>query len=119
MTDHALIEAARADGLELRSNGDLLKLRGPADVVARWKPRIAADKAGILAALADNDATIAHDPERIPAGPGWRRYSTILLKKVAKVQDCTFAPTASSEERVGRFGEWLSWRGIARMFSTC
>ncbi len=46
-----LIDQARADGLELVPNGDRLKLRGPADVVARWKPRLAEQKAGIIAAL--------------------------------------------------------------------
>lgn len=52
MTALALIDQARADGLELRPNGDRLKLRGPADVVARWKPCIAAHKPEIMDALA-------------------------------------------------------------------
>jgi hypothetical protein len=51
MTAHALIEEARADGLELRSNGDKLKLSGPAEVVERWKPRIVANKPEIMAVL--------------------------------------------------------------------
>ena len=51
MSAHALIEEARADGLELQPNGDRLKLRGPAEVVERWKPRIVASKSEILAAL--------------------------------------------------------------------
>ena len=46
-----LIDQARADGLELVPNGDRLKLRGPAEVIERWKPRLAEQKAGILAAL--------------------------------------------------------------------
>ena len=46
-----LIDQARADGLELTPNGDKLKLRGPAEVIERWKPRLAEQKAGILAAL--------------------------------------------------------------------
>jgi hypothetical protein len=51
MTARAMIDQARADGLELRSNGDKLKLSGPAAVVERWKPRIVASKSEILAAL--------------------------------------------------------------------
>ena len=46
-----LIDQARADGLELVPNGDRLKLRGQAEVIERWKPRLAEHKAGILAAL--------------------------------------------------------------------
>jgi hypothetical protein len=53
MKARALIDQARADGLELRSNGDKLKLLGPEDVVERWKPRIIASKAAILAALSE------------------------------------------------------------------
>jgi len=51
MTAIALIEEARADGLELHVNGDRLKLRGASEVVERWKPRIVASKPEILAAL--------------------------------------------------------------------
>ncbi len=51
MIAHALIEEARTDGLELRSNGEKLKLLGPVEVVERWKPRIAASKPEILAVL--------------------------------------------------------------------
>ena len=51
MTARAMIDQARADGLELRSNGDKLKLSGPSAVVKRWKPRIVASKAEIMAEL--------------------------------------------------------------------
>jgi hypothetical protein len=51
MTAHALIEEARADGLELCSNGDKLRLSGPVEVVERWKPRIVASKPEIMAFL--------------------------------------------------------------------
>lgn len=46
-----LIDQARADGLELVPNGDRLKLRGPAEVIERWKPRLAEHKAEVMAAL--------------------------------------------------------------------
>ncbi|EFK95921.1 hypothetical protein LDC_2061 [sediment metagenome] len=51
MTAAALIEQARADGLELRTDGDKLKVSGLADAVERWKPRIVASKPEILTAL--------------------------------------------------------------------
>jgi hypothetical protein len=51
MSAHALIEEARADGLELIPKGDILKLIGASNVVERWKPRIVASKPEILAAL--------------------------------------------------------------------
>lgn len=47
----ALVDQARADGLDIQINGDKLKLRGPAEVVEQWKPRIAASKPEIMAAL--------------------------------------------------------------------
>ena len=53
MTARALIDQARSDGLELRANGEKLKLSGPAAVVERWQPRIVASKAAILAALSE------------------------------------------------------------------
>lgn len=69
MTAHAMIEEARADGLELRSNGGKLKLLGPAQVVERWKPRIVASKSEILAALQPAPASrwwLIHYPDRDP-----------------------------------------------------
>lgn len=51
MTACAIIDQARADGLELRANGEKLKLSGTAEVVERWKPRLIARKAEIMAAL--------------------------------------------------------------------
>jgi len=68
MTAHALIEEARADGLELRSNGDKLKLLGPAEVVERWKPRIVASKPEILAVLSAPRTTrwLIHYPDGAP-----------------------------------------------------
>lgn len=50
-TASRLIVQARADGLELVPNGDKLKLRGTAEVVERWKPRLAGHKAEVMAAL--------------------------------------------------------------------
>ncbi len=66
MSAHALLDQARADGLELQPNGDKLRLRGPADVVARWKPRIAASKPEIMAAL----SPIPDDLEQLIARAG-------------------------------------------------
>lgn len=69
MTAHALIEEARADGLELRSNGDKLKLLGPAEVVERWKPRIVASKSEIMQALSPLDIELERLIQR--AGAFW------------------------------------------------
>ncbi len=68
MTTSALIEEARADGLELRINGEKLKLLGPVEVVERWKPRIVASKPEILAALSAPRSTwwLVHYPDREP-----------------------------------------------------
>lgn len=73
MTALTLIDQARVDGLELRPNGDRIKLIGPSAVVERWTPAIAANKAAILAALAANTAPIAPDLERliVRAGAFW------------------------------------------------
>lgn len=84
MTAHALIEEARADGLQLRRNGDKIKLIGPAEVVERWKLRIVASKPEILAAL----LPIPPDLERliVRAGAFWE-YSLDdydLIRKVAR-----------------------------------
>lgn len=69
MSALALIDQARADGLELHPNGDRLKLIGSAAVVEKWKPQIAANKPGILAAL----STIPPDLEHliVQAGALW------------------------------------------------
>lgn len=56
-----LIDMARADGLELFSNGDGVKLRGEPETVARWKPILAPHKADILTALSANDSPIPAD----------------------------------------------------------
>jgi len=67
MTAHALIEEARADGLELRLNGERLRLSGPAEVVERWKPRIVASKPEIMAALQSASRWwLLHYPDREP-----------------------------------------------------
>jgi len=68
MTALALIDQARADGLELRRNGDKLKLSGPVAVVERWKPRVVASKAEIMAALSAQRSTWwrLHFPDREP-----------------------------------------------------
>lgn len=84
MSAHALLDQARADGLELQPNGDKLKLRGPADVVERWKPRIAANKPEILAAL----SPIPDDLEHLIVRAGTRlEYSPddyALIREVAR-----------------------------------
>jgi hypothetical protein len=74
-----MIDQARADGLELRANGDKLKLSGTAAAVKRWKPRLVASKAEIMAALSATAADIAQaEPEPARAcsscayrPPGW------------------------------------------------
>jgi hypothetical protein len=63
MTAATLIEQARADGLELLTNGDRLKVRGPADVVERWKPRIVASKSEIMATLSAPDTELSTETE--------------------------------------------------------
>jgi hypothetical protein len=70
MSALALLDQARADGLELRADGERLKLRGPAAVVEKWKPRIAANKPAIMAAL----LPIPPDLERliVRAGVYWK-----------------------------------------------
>ena len=84
MTAYALIEEARADGLDLIANGDRLKMRGPADAVERWKPRLAASKLEIMDLL----APIPDDLERLiqRAGAYWE-YSPedfVLIREAAR-----------------------------------
>jgi len=68
MNAHALIEEARADGLELLPKGGILKLIGASNVVERWKPRIVASKPEIMAALTAPRLTwwLIHYHERDP-----------------------------------------------------
>jgi hypothetical protein len=51
MTAEALIKEALDDGLKLKPCGGKLRLIGMAEVVEKWKPRIIASKADILATL--------------------------------------------------------------------
>lgn len=47
----AIVNKAKAMGIRLSSNGDKVKLRGPADAIAVIKPEVAAHKSEILAYL--------------------------------------------------------------------
>lgn len=54
----AIVNKAKAMGVRLSSNGDKVKLRGPADAIAIIKPVVAAHKSEILAHLraTENDS---------------------------------------------------------------
>ncbi|MDP1906615.1 MAG: hypothetical protein Q8M09_20645 [Pseudomonadota bacterium] len=106
MTAAALIEEARADGLELRPNGDKLKLRGPAAAVEKWKPRLAAIKPEIMDLLSPIPPDLEHLIVR--AGAHWM-YSPddyALIREVARrdpgglrlalENDVAFSASASS-----------------------
>ena len=65
MTTAALIEAARADGLRLRTYGSSLALEGPTAVVNRWEPSLAANKHDIMVELDAEIRTELDDTKRI------------------------------------------------------
>ncbi|VWM20550.1 hypothetical protein [Burkholderia lata] len=51
MSAITIVNKAKAMGIRLSSNGDKVKLRGPADAIAVIKPEVAAHKSEILAHL--------------------------------------------------------------------
>ncbi|NHV29299.1 hypothetical protein [Burkholderia sp. D-99] len=58
----AIVNKAKAMGIRLSSNGDKVKLRGPADAIAVIKPEIAAHKSEILAHLRAAEVEEAETP---------------------------------------------------------
>ncbi|MDP2835255.1 MAG: hypothetical protein Q8Q28_18540, partial [Pseudomonadota bacterium] len=75
---------ARADGLELRPNGDRLKLRGPAAVVEKWKPRLAASKQEIMDLLAPIPPDLEHLIQRAGTFYGYSADDWQLIREVAR-----------------------------------
>lgn len=79
MSIATLIQQAERDGVVILAEGGQVKLRGPAEVIQRWRPILAQHKAEIVATL--NSA--ANEPEASPteiscmrAGVGVRKAAT-------------------------------------------
>ena len=53
MTTDTLIRAAKNAGVDLRIEGDKLKIRGSTEVIELWTPRLREHKAALIVALTD------------------------------------------------------------------
>lgn len=61
----SLLNQARKDGLHIRADAGQVRLRGPSEVIQKWRPLLAEHKAGLLKALAANETTIPADLEAL------------------------------------------------------
>ena len=84
MSALALIEQARADGLQIWAAGDRLKLKGQPDVIERWKPRLASHKASIMAVLAPIDQELDRLIQRAAAYWGYSPDDFVLIYDLAR-----------------------------------
>ncbi len=51
----SLLNQARKDGLHIRAEAGQVRLRGPSEVIQKWRPLLAEHKAALLEQLAAND----------------------------------------------------------------